>query len=176
MSIDPERFKEVMAHYATGVTVVTTRSEGRDYGMTVSAFASVSLEPPLVLVCIAARLFTHEQIAASGRFAVNILAEEQRAWGERFAGLVPEREDRFAGIEAERGRTGCPLLPGTLGWLECELREAHGGGDHTIFVGQVVGGQVRGGRPLLYFDRAWQRLADEGSGLSQGWASAPTED
>ena len=160
MTIHPNTFKKVMSRFASGVTVVTTHYQGEKHGMTVSSFCSVSLEPPLVLVCIAKHLRSHEFIAKSGVFAVNILGADQLDWGMRFAGLKPEIVDRFAGIADTSAVTCSPILPGVLGWVDCQLRHAYEGGDHTIFVGEVVAGGVsKKDHPLLYYSRAWRELA-----------------
>lgn len=158
MTIDPQLFKETMAQWASGVTVLTSSYEGQPVGITASSFASVSLEPPRVLVCVAKRLHTHSVIERSGVFAVNILAADQVEWGMRFAGLLPELEDRFAGIPWTTAVTASPILPGVLGWLDCRLDFAYDGGDHTIFVGQVEAAQAGAGAPLLYFSRQWRQL------------------
>jgi len=160
MAIHPNTFKKVMSRFASGVTVVTTSYQEKKHGMTVSSFCSVSLNPPLVLVCIAKHLRSHEFIRKSGVFAVNILGADQLDWGMRFAGLKPEIVDRFAGIADTSVVTCSPILPGALGWVDCKLRHAYEGGDHTIFVGEVVaGGTNEKDDPLLYYNRAWCELA-----------------
>jgi flavin reductase (DIM6/NTAB) family NADH-FMN oxidoreductase RutF len=161
MGIDAQAFREVMAHWATGVTVVTTRFDGAPVGITASSFASVSLTPPQVLICVNRKLYTNQAITTSGFFAVNILAVEQEMWGKLFAGMLPEVEDRFREIDWRTATTGAPILPGVLGWLDCRVNHAYDGDDHTIFVGEVVASDARnGGSPLLYYSRGWHRLAD----------------
>jgi flavin reductase (DIM6/NTAB) family NADH-FMN oxidoreductase RutF len=160
MSIDPQIFRETLAQWASGVTIVTSIHNGQRVGITASSFSSVSLEPPRVLICVAKRLHTHKVILESQVFAVNILATTQQDWGMRFAGLLPEAADRFAGIDFFTAKTGCPLLPDVLGWLDCRLAAAHDGGDHTIFVGDVVAADAAGaGSPVLYYKRQWRELA-----------------
>ena len=161
MSADAQDFKNALAHWATGVTIVTTCSGGRHVGITASSLTSLSLEPPQVLICVARKLHTHKAILESGIFAVNILAVEQIEWGMRFAGLVPEYEDRFAGIDFTTAATGCAILPGVLGWVDCALRHAYESGDHTIFVGEVLAAGSQSGAPLLYFNRQWRQLSEE---------------
>ncbi len=157
MTIHSTTFKDVMSQFASGVTVITTHTDGEFHGMTASSFCSVSLDPPLVLVCVAKHVRSHPLIEKSGAFAVNILAIDQLDWGMRFAGMIPEIEDRFAGIEVKAAVTDSPILPGTLGWVDCELRHAYDGGDHTIFVGEAVAGGVsQKDDPLLYYNRAWR--------------------
>ncbi len=161
MSVEASSFRETMAHWASGVTIVTAMEDGRRVGITASSLASVSLNPPRILVCVNKRLYTHGAIEAGGVFAVNILEKNQVEWGMRFAGLVPEMEDRFAGIETKRAVTGSPILPDVLGWLDCTVVHAYDGGDHTIYVGQVEAcGAAEEGPPLLYFNRRWRQLHD----------------
>ena len=127
---------------------------------------SVSLQPPQILICVARKLYTHAAIVQSGVFAVNILATEHLEWGMRFAGMLPEHADRFAGIEWTAAGTGCAILPGVLGWLDCRLRHAYDGDDHTIFVGEVVAaGHRPGSNPLLYFNRDWRELTEKNLSL-----------
>jgi flavin reductase len=160
MVINSESFRAAMAHWASGVTVVTTVHEGQKIGITASSFSSVSLEPPRVLVCVAKRLYTHKVIEATGIFAVNILSGAQQEIGMRFAGRVPEGEDRFAGVEVFQDKTGAPLLMDVLAWLDCRLHAAFDGGDHTIFVGDVVAASaVEEGDPILYYNRQWRQVA-----------------
>lgn len=162
MTINPTTFKQTMSRFASGVTVVTTHYQGENHGMTASSFSSVSLEPPLILVCIAKHLRSHGFIEKSGFFAVNILSADQQEWGRRFAGMIPGVEDRFAGITTSVATTASPILPDTLGWVDCRVRHAYpGGNDHTIFVGEVLAGAASNDRdePLLYYNRAWRELA-----------------
>jgi 3-hydroxy-9,10-secoandrosta-1,3,5(10)-triene-9,17-dione monooxygenase reductase component len=135
MTIDSALFRSVLGRFATGVTVVTTRdAEGRDHGMTVSAFSSVSLDPPLVLCCIERRTAMHAVLERAQTFAVNILSASQEALSRRFS----EREhERFDGIGYERGQSGAALLEGVLGYLECRIVARHEAGDHTIVVGDA---------------------------------------
>ncbi len=161
MTVDADAFRAVMSRWPSGVTVVTTRDEDGPYGMTASSFSSVSLDPPLVSVCIARHLHSHDRIAASGRFAVNILDKDQVDLGLRFAGMLPDVEDRFAGIEVSTAVTGAPLLAGTLGHLDCRVWRVHDGGDHSIFVGEVLAaGTDPTASPLLYHSRSWGQFAD----------------
>jgi len=159
MGIDGQTFRSTLARWASGVSVVTSLYEGQRVGITASSFTSVSLEPPRILICVAKRLFTHRVIEESRIFAVNILTTEQLEWGMRFAGLLPEQEDRFHGIVTTTAVTGAPLFPNVLGWVDCRLACAYDGGDHTIFVGQVEAAHSAAqGDPLLYFSRQWRQL------------------
>jgi len=157
MAHDAELYKNLMAQWASGVTVVTTACDGEWQGLTVSSFTSVSLQPPMVLVCIGQELPARACIERSGAFAVSILSAEQLEWGLRFAGLLPGITDRFAGIACTTAATGSPILPDVLGWLDCRVRHVYPGGDHTIFVGEVLQGEALepAGRPLLYYHRQW---------------------
>jgi len=162
-SVDVKAYKESMAHWATGVSVVTAVSpeDGRFVGITVSSLTSLSVDPPEILISLSKSLFTHGAILASGRFAASILRAEQAAWGMRFAGMVPEVDDRFAGIETISAVTGCPILVGALAWLDCTVLHTYDGEDHTILVGKVVAaGRAAAGEPLLYYDRNWRTLAE----------------
>lgn len=160
--IEPQIFKNVLSHWASGVTVVTTLEGQQRVGMTASSFASVSVTPSLISVCIANKLHTHQAIESSGFFAVHILNVAQVEWGMRFAGMIPEITDRFQGIAVQTAVTGAPILPGVLGWLDCQVHGAYAGGDHTIFVGEVVAGESNElAAPLLYYHRNWRQLAEE---------------
>jgi 4-nitrophenol 2-monooxygenase / 4-nitrocatechol 4-monooxygenase, reductase component len=156
MAVDDAQFKLAMSHFASGVTIVTTELDGRDYGMTVASFASLSLHPPLVLVCIERSVKSHDAIAASRKFGVSILGAGQAEVSNRFASKA---DDKFAGVAVERGDTGVPLIAGALCALDCTVREQLPGGDHTIFVGEVLATHVREGAPLLYFRSAYRQIA-----------------
>lgn len=157
--VDAPTFKMVMAQWASGVTVVTSVVDGQWVGITASSLTSVSLEPPRILICVGKRLYTHQVITRSGVFAVNVLSANQAEWGMRFAGMIPELTDRFAGIEVRLAETGAPILPDVLGWLDCRVAHAYDGGDHTIFVGDVLAaGASECEDPVLYFKRHWRQL------------------
>lgn len=154
--VDEAQFKLAMSHFASGVTVVTTDIDGRRYGMTVASFASLSLRPPLVLVCIEKGTTSHDAFARRGAFAVNILGASQSGLSSRFASRV---EDRFAGVETAPGTvTGAPLIQGSLVSIECTLRDQLDGGDHTIFVGEVVAITFDEGEPLVYYRSGYREL------------------
>ena len=154
--IDPDTFRSVLGRFATGVTVVTTRdAAGVDHGMTVSAFCSASLAPPLVAIFIDRRANTLPALVASGFFAVNILAQGQEALSRRFAW---QETGRFDGIGYTRGATGAVLLEETLAWLECRVVESHEAGDHVIVIGEVEDAEDRTERPLLYYRGGYAQL------------------
>jgi len=158
--IDAAEFRRAMGQFATGVTVVTTRDpQGRPLGLTVNSFCSVSLEPPLVLVCIDHRSETHDGFEASHVFGVSVLAEGQEDVSQRFASGGPAK---FAGAALAAGRDGVALVPGALAHLECRIVSAHEAGDHTIYVGEVVRLSVSPGRPLLYHASGYRRVDADG--------------
>lgn len=155
MPIDDARFKLAMSQFASGVTVVTTEHDGTPYGMTVASFASLSLHPPLVLVCIEKSVKTHDAIANAGRFGVSILAESQQDVSNRFAS---KRDDKFEGVSVSRGELGVPLIDGAICTLECRVHGALPGGDHTIYVGEVTDAQTNDAAPLVYFRSGYREL------------------
>jgi flavin reductase (DIM6/NTAB) family NADH-FMN oxidoreductase RutF len=155
MPVDEATFKLAMSHFASGVTVVTTEHEGRAYGMTVASFASLSLHPPLVLVCIEKTVKTHDAIGAAGKFGVSILSSTQADISSRFASRI---DDKFSGIEVQRGPLGLPLIGGALTTLECSVRDRLPGGDHSIFIGEVVDVHAGDGIPLLYFRSGYREM------------------
>jgi flavin reductase (DIM6/NTAB) family NADH-FMN oxidoreductase RutF len=156
MPVGAEEFRRALSQFASGVTVVTTRgADGHPVGLTVSAFCSVSLNPPLVLVCIDKASSSYPGFLASQAFGVNILAEDQEALSRRFASKEPRK---FEGVPYREGIAGIPLLEGALAHLECRIVHAYEGGDHTIFVGEVERTNVREGQPLLYFRGNYARL------------------
>jgi flavin reductase (DIM6/NTAB) family NADH-FMN oxidoreductase RutF len=142
------------------VTVVTTEHGGTPYGMTVASFASLSLNPPLVLVCIETSVKTHDAMAAAGKFGVSILAQAQAEVSGRFASK--KIDDKFAGVAVTPGaELGLPLLDGSICALECRTHSALPGGDHTIFVGEVVSVRTTASddAPLVYFRSGYRQLA-----------------
>ena len=155
MPIDDAQFKHALSHFASGITIVTTEHEGIDYGLTVASFASLSLSPPLVLVCISKSSSSHEPIEESGKFGVSILASDQEAVSGRFAS---RGGDKFAGLDVRRGTLGIPLVGNALATLECRVKDQVVGGDHSIFIGEVVDTQTREGAPLLYFRAAYREM------------------
>ena len=160
MALTPTEFRTALRSFAAGVTVVTTRDrEGRPSGLTASAFTSVSLEPPLVLVCVDHAATAHPDFVARGWFAINVLRREQEALSRRFA---VSGGDKFRGVPCHEGQAGLPLIDGALATLECRIVETHEAGDHTIFIGQVESADVAAGRPLVYFHGGYHSLAPDG--------------
>lgn len=161
-AVDETTFRRVLARWPSGVGIITTAGpDGRRHGMTASSFSSVSLRPPLVLVCLDRGIRSHELVTRNGVFAVNVLGREHLGLGRRFAGLTPGVTDRFAEGDWLPGATGSPVLTDAAAWVDCRVRHAYPGGDHTIFVGEVIAGGVpRITSPLLFHSRSWGQLAD----------------
>ena len=155
MSIDPGLFRQAMSRFASGVTIVTTAHEGAPAGLTVSSFASLSLTPALVLVCIDRNAGSHEPLAKAEMFAVNILAEGQEHLSNRFA---RHDEERFQAGTYSLSSHGLPLISGALAQIECRRTDSLPGGDHTIFIGEVVTITFADGAPLVYYRSGYQRL------------------
>ena len=154
---DEAAFREAIAHFATGVTVITTLHEGRPAGMTASAVASLSLDPVLLLVCINNRLPTHGAIEASRRFVVNVLGEGQEDLALRFARPA---SDKFAGVPLVAG-SDLPVLDAAIAHFVCDVHERFPGGDHSIFTGLVrTCAATAGKRPLVYFRSGFGSLRD----------------
>jgi flavin reductase (DIM6/NTAB) family NADH-FMN oxidoreductase RutF len=165
MAIDAASFRRALSQFASGVTVVTTRdAAGRPEGLTVSAFCSVSLSPPLVLVCIDHRSETNAAMRESGLFAVSVLAEHQEDVSRRFAAAGRSKHEGFKFLD---GRLGLPLVPGALAHVECRVRSFHDEGDHAVWVGEVKGLAARAGRPLLHHGGSYGRLG-KGRGGKRG--------
>jgi flavin reductase (DIM6/NTAB) family NADH-FMN oxidoreductase RutF len=152
-SVTPQEFRAALGRFSSGLTVITVKMpEGQVHGMTASSFCSVSLQPPLVLVCIEQLAETYMHVRERGRFGVSILMEEQEALSEFFAD--PERNPdaaRRLGISYKQMKSGLPVLAEALAHLDCEVVQAHIAGDHTIFVAEVKEVSVSDGSPLLYF-------------------------
>ena len=156
-SVDPDDFKKAMRTFTSGVTVVTTRDADAMVGVTVSAFSSLSLDPPLVLVCIDRNAASHDVFGRAGRFVVNVLSEDQEGVSNSFASRA---EDKFETTKWHEGVLGVPILDGSLGVVECLLHDSLPGGDHTIFVGRVVASSTSEGKPLLYGQGGYRRQSD----------------
>jgi len=152
-----------MGRFATGVTIVTVDLDGEVHGMTANAFASVSLDPMLVLVCVDHTTRTHAHLHAKKRFGINVLCENQRAISEYYA--RPERDyehaEKAAGARFERTQHGTPMLLGSLAYLECRLHSAQDAGDHTIFIAEVEDVVVGEDEPLLFFRGKYRKIGEE---------------
>lgn len=154
--IDSATFRAALGRFASGVTVVTVRApDGRDHGMTASAFCSASLHPPLVAVCIGHEASIYSLLMRESHIGISILSTEQEALSRRFA---DRKSDRFDGIGYSRGEDGVALLDDALVHLECHVEDRHEAGDHTILVAVVDRATVRPGRPLLYYRGGYAQL------------------
>ncbi len=159
MKIDTQSFTAAMRRLASGVTIVTMRSGEQDHGFTATSFTSLSMDPMLVLVCVVNKQRSHELLDRARHFAVNILSSGQRELGGTFA--RPGSVDRFAGVPLVRSVSGAAILDGSLAWVDCRVHSSIVAGDHTIFVGEVLAGDVSAaGEPLLYYDRKWGTFRD----------------
>ena len=157
MTIDPDSFRNVLGRFASGITIITAiDSDGRDTGMTASAFCSVSLNPPLVQACVDHAASMHHTLLSVERFGVSVLAAEQEALARRFAAV--HSAHRFDGIGYTRGENRVVLLDDALAHLECHLVARHSAGDHTLFIGEVERASTRDARPLLYFRGGYAQL------------------
>jgi len=160
MVVTRTEFRKAMASFATGVTVITVDFEREVHGMTANAFASVSLDPPMVLVCVDHQARTHAHLHAKKRFGVNVLAENQRAISRYYADPNPTHRDaeREAGARFDRTQHDTPVLHDALAYLECRLHTVQDAGDHTIFIAEVEYVVVRQGDPLLYFRGEYREI------------------
>lgn len=157
MPIEKAEFRRALGHFAASVTVVTSKLADDELGgLTVTAFSSLSLDPPLVLVCIDKRARIHDRLKKGGNFAVNFLAEDQEVVSRRFASSEP---DPFRETGYSLGATGAPVLHGAIAAVECRIVNLLPGGDHTIVVGEVEATEVREGKPLMYFRGGYGLLA-----------------
>lgn len=156
--MDSSEFRRVLGHFPTGVAVVTARrADGEPCGLTVNAFSSVSLRPPLVLVCVDQGADSHACISDSGAFAVNVLEQERgETLSRRFATWGVD--DKFEGVAYRTERTNSPILEAALAWIDCRVAQAISAGDHTIFIGEVMEADAREGNPLVYYRGGYGRL------------------
>lgn len=166
MAVDASTFKAALGRFASGVTVVTVHSDDGDYGMTASAFCSLSLDPPLVLVCVNKGTATHARLKAAGGFGISILDAAQKGLSNQYAGYAELPQDHFDPAGTSRAaHSGAPLLAGALAWMDCVHHEQHDGGDHTIFVGRVEDATAFGDRdsldPLLYAAGRYRALGKQ---------------
>lgn len=163
MALDLVAYKEALSRFASGVTVVTTRHDGGLHGLTVSAFASISAEPPRVMISLGNATDSRPLIERSGSFAVHILGRQHVALGLRFAKLVPGVDDPFEGLSYRAEHTGAPVLSECLAWLDCRVETVLPVGDHTVFIGAVEAlGHAEGApEPVLYYQRNWRVLGPE---------------
>jgi flavin reductase len=163
MGLTVSDFRKAMGCFATGVTIVTVDLDGEVHGMTANALASVSLDPPLLLVCVDHSARTHAHLRARKRFGINILAEHQQPISQYYArtDYSQERAEQEAGARFDRTRHGTPILQGALAYLECMLQSTQEAGDHTIFIAAVEDVVVHTGQPLLFFRSKYRELGEE---------------
>ncbi len=159
MPIDKNELRRVMGHFATGVTIITTHSaRGELHGLTANALTSLSLIPPLLLVCVDKKAESYPSFEESGVFTVNILSSDQEALSRRFA---VSGGNKFEGVSYRIGANGAPILDGSLGFLECRITTHHDGGDHTIYVGEVQEAETREGKPLLFYRGGYREIGND---------------
>ena len=157
--VSPEAFRHACGRFATGVAIAAVMDEsGIPRGLTISSFASVSLEPPLILICLGHAVTNIEEFRRSRYFSLSFLRQEQLHLSNHFA---RKGQDRFTGVAWRPGETGAPLILGALGALECALYQRFTSGDHDIFVGEVVRAEAAEGSPLIHYAGCYRRLADE---------------
>lgn len=158
MAIEKNELRRVMGHFATSVTVITSiRSSGEMHGLTANAFTSVSLIPPLLLICVDKKAESYPCFDESKIFTVNVLAADQEALSRRFAVSGGEK---FEGVSYKIGANGAPILDGALAFLECKVTQKIDGGDHTIYVGEIEQAETKEGKPLLFFRGGYRELGD----------------
>ena len=158
MTINAQELRRVMGHFATGVTVITTRDkDGGPNGLTANAFMSLSLNPPLILISVDKGATCYACFAPQNGFTVNFLSEDQEELSRRFA---TKGINKFAGLKWKEGSNGAAILDGVLGHIECKITQCHDGGDHTIVLGEILNVNATGERPLLFYKGKYQRLPD----------------
>ena len=149
-----------MSRFASGVVVVTTADQRGYHGVTVSAFCSVSVDPPLMLICVDRAIQSNSLIADAPVFAINILSREHSFLAEQFSGRTPLADPAFTRVPHHLGIRGTPLIDGCLAWIECRHWATYDGGDHTIFVGLVEDLTLgESDDPLIYFNRQFTELS-----------------
>jgi flavin reductase (DIM6/NTAB) family NADH-FMN oxidoreductase RutF len=159
MALTKDEYRRLIGCFATGVTVITAARGGEVRGMTANAVTSLSLDPLLLLVCVDKRTITHQFLEEAQHFAVNILAEDQEQVSRALASRDSEDARRLIGYRYRPGKTGAPILEDCLAYVECRIAEVLPGGDHSIFIGQVEGGEIlRDVAPLIFFRGKYGRL------------------
>jgi flavin reductase (DIM6/NTAB) family NADH-FMN oxidoreductase RutF len=157
LGVTPDEFRRACGRFATGVTIATVLdAQGTPHGLTVSSFTSVSLEPPLILICLGHAVTIVDSFRAATHFGVNVLSATQQDLSDRFA---RKGQDRFNGLPWTPGETGVPLLPGALAAIECAVEQRVTSGDHDILIGRMVRAQVVDGEPLVYFGSRYRALS-----------------
>jgi len=158
VALDSKEQRRILGKFATGVTVASTKIGEETWGMTANAVTSLSLDPPLVILCIQKDSQSLDKFSDGGCFALNILAADQQEISDRFAFKGPKD---FSSLDTKTAETGAPILNGSLGWIDCKLKEILPGGDHDIFIGEIVAGEApEDGAPLLYYDGKYAKLGE----------------
>jgi len=158
MPIEKNQLRQVMGHFATGVTIITTfNKDGQMHGLTANAFTSVSLEPPLLLISVDKKAESYPAFEESKVFTVNILADEQEALSRKFA---VSGGNKFEGVAFRRGANGAAILDGTLAHIECTLYASYEGGDHSLYLGEIQEAEVREGKPLVFYRGGYRAIGD----------------
>jgi len=156
MPVDASEFRRILGHWTSGVAVVATVDRaGTPHGLTASAIASVSLDPPLALVCVERSSDTHDLIRDRGFFTISVLAQDDERVARQFAS---DESDKFRGVAWHAATSGAPIVDSALAWLDCTVHAQYDGGDHTIFVGLVTAGNAREAEPLAYYRGGYHRL------------------
>jgi flavin reductase (DIM6/NTAB) family NADH-FMN oxidoreductase RutF len=158
MPIEKNELRQVMGHFATGVTIITTlNKDGQLHGLTANAFTSVSLVPPLLLISVDKKAESWPAFEESKVFTVNILGENQEALSRKFA---VSGGNKFEGVAYRIGANGAPILDGVLSFIECTLYAAYEGGDHSLYLGEIQQAEIREGKPLLFFRGGYRAIGD----------------
>jgi flavin reductase (DIM6/NTAB) family NADH-FMN oxidoreductase RutF len=158
MPIDKNQLRQVMGHFVTGVTIITTiNKDGQMHGLTANAFTSVSLEPPLLLISVDKKAESYPAFEESKVFTVNILADEQETLSRKFA---VSGGNKFEGVAYRSGANGAAILEGTLAHIECTLYAAYEGGDHSLYLGEIQEVEVHEGKPLVFYRGGYRALGD----------------
>ena len=159
MTLDPEQLRRTMRAWTTGVTVVTAIYEGKQYGMTVNSFTSISLEPPLISVALRKMTHTHDLVEKSGEFSITILSTDQGDISDRFAGKLTDITDRFEGLETSKLLIDAPLIKGGIAYLNCRVKNSISVGENTLFIAEVIAAQGEDdSNPLVYHNRVYWKL------------------
>jgi flavin reductase (DIM6/NTAB) family NADH-FMN oxidoreductase RutF len=159
MTITPEELRKAMRNWTTGITIVTASHEGVQHGMTVSSFTSLSLDPPLLSVSLYYTSRTYALVNAAGKFGITILAADQEEISNRFAGRIPDTEERFTGLETETLASDIPFIKGGLSFFECKVVQSLPTGTNNLFIGEIVAARaIEDGDPLLYFNQKYGKI------------------
>jgi flavin reductase (DIM6/NTAB) family NADH-FMN oxidoreductase RutF len=159
MTLDSEQLRHAMRAWTTGVAVITATHEGQRYGMTVNSFTSISLDPPIISVTLKRLTHTHELVEKSGEFSMTFLSANQYDLSDRFAGKIPDIDDRFEGVQTETMTIDAPLLKGGLAYLNCRVMNSIPVGENTLVLAEVIAARGEGeGDPLVYHNRVFWKL------------------